>query len=273
MLIFHHIGKTAGTSLRNLLKRNYQPHELLELYGPNRGSVDWYRNFYHSLSATQKSSTKCIAAHSAHFIIPVLQGFQNATLENPANIRFQAFCLLRDPVDRIISWYYFARTVANKDKGGSGQVGRILNQFNWKIEDIYLNLGSGDETTSEQHKLFRHFFNGQARTILAPHISTEGLKYIYEPISDNLYEDKLWAILQNYYTVGTQEHYQESVKYFAHQFGWKDLVYVKENMTPARPKLSELPDDVIALIRAYNDLDTKLHNIYTKQFERVMDSG
>ena len=41
--------------------------------------------------------------------------------------------------------------------GGSGKVGRLLKQLNWKLEDIYLNLGDGDESTSEWHWLFIHF--------------------------------------------------------------------------------------------------------------------
>lgn len=93
MLIFHHIAKTAGSSLLEILRRNYQPHELLELYGPNRDSVDWYQTFYNSLTSTKKASIKCITAHTAHFIMPVL-----AKLEQP----FRVFCLLRDPVDRAI---------------------------------------------------------------------------------------------------------------------------------------------------------------------------
>jgi hypothetical protein len=251
MLIFHHIGKTAGTSLRTILKQNYQPHEFLELYGPNRGSIDWYRNFFQSLSPNQKSAIQCIAAHTAHFMIPVLEEEQQ---------RFQAFCLLRDSVDRAISWYHFARSVANKDSGGSGQVGRLLKQLNWKLEDIYLNLGDGDESTSERHWLFRHFFNGQARTLLAPHVSTKNLSYTKK--IDHFHQQKLTTILQNYYVVGTTEHYQQSIEHFAHRFGWKHLICTTENVTPARPKVTELPDEVIALIRAYNSLDTELHQTF-----------
>jgi len=262
MLIFHHIGKTAGTSLRTLLKKNYQPHELVELYGPNRGSIDWYRDFFHSLSTHQKSAIKCIAAHTAHFIIPVLEEEQrsfdrNAGFENSATIRFQVFCLLRDPVDRMISWYHFAKSVADADPGGSGQVGRVLKQLNWKLEDIYLNLGGGDESTSERHWLFRHFFNGQARTLLAPHVSTRSLGYVDGV--ERFYQQKLKNILQNYYVVGTTEHYQQSIEDFAHRFGWKHLDCVTENVTPVRPKVTELPEEVITLVRAYNGLDMELH--------------
>jgi hypothetical protein len=257
MLIFHHIGKNGGTSLRNIIKKNYPPNALLELYGPNRGSVEWYRNYYHSLEPIQKTSIQCIAAHTAHFMIPVLE-----ELAHP----FQVFCLLREPVDRVISWYHFALLVAETDNGGAGQVGRMLKQHNWGIEDIYLNLGGGAENDSEKHKLFRHFFNGQARTILAPHVATAGLKYISEP--PKFYEDKLWAIMQQYYIVGTQEHFKASIKNFARQFGWQDLSYTKENVTKTKPKVSELPTDVIALIQTYNQLDTQLHNKNQLLFEK-----
>jgi len=254
MLIFHHIGKNGGTSLRNILKKNYQAEELIELYGPNRGSVEWYRNYYHALSATQKSAIRCIAAHSAHFIIPVLE-----ELTQP----FQVFCLLRDPVDRVISWYHFALSMAESGKGGAGQVGKILKQLNWKVEDIYLNLGEGTENSSELHQTFKYFFNGQARTILAPHVSTNELKYLSAPSNDN--EDKVQNIMQQYYIVGIQERFKESVEYFAHQFGWKNLSYVKTNVSQTRQKLSELPEELVTLIRTYNNIDVKLHNFYIKK--------
>ncbi len=254
MLIFHHIGKTGGTSLRNIVKRNYPPGALQELYGPNRGSVDWYRHYYHALNAEQKSSIKCIAAHSAHFMIPVLE-----ELAHP----FQVFCLLRDPVDRVISWYHFALSVAETDNGGAGQVGRILKQRNWRIEDIYFNLGGGAENSSELHKCFKFFFNGQARTILAPHVATEGLTYT--ATFPHFYEDKLYAIIQQYYITGSQSRFKESVAYFAQRFGWQDISDVKENVTKTRAKLSELSKEITALIQKYNELDTKLHKISQKQ--------
>jgi hypothetical protein len=142
----------------------------------------------------------------------------------------------------------------------------VSTLIDWKIEDIYLNLGNGDETLSEQHQWFRLFFNGQARTILTPHVSTQGLRYLSGQSDYGFYEDKLQDILQNHYTVGIQEYFQESMEYFARKFGWKNLGNVVENVTQTRLKMGELSQDVIALIRAYNDLDVKLHNTYLKQY-------
>jgi len=257
MLIFHHIAKTAGTSLLNILKQNYQSHELLELYGPHRASVDWYQTFYNSLTCTQKASIKCIAAHTAHYVIPVLE-----QLEQP----FQVFCLLRDPVDRAISLYYFTNAL-RAEEGRGAKVGKAIRQLNWKIEDIYLNLGEGGETSSDLHELFKGYFNGQTRALLAPHIPTQGLRYTSEQTaSDSVYEGKLKAILQKHYSVGVQECYKESVEHFAHKFGWKEVKYLEENITPSRPKVSEMPEDVVELIRGYNYLDVKLQSAYLKQY-------
>ena len=138
--------------------------------------------------------------------------------------------------------------------------------MNWTIEDIYTNLGNGNEKSSDLHQLFKNFFNGQTRMILDPHIPTHNFVYSSEDALDIDYDNKLHNILDNYYTIGLQEYYNESVDMFSQVFGWRKLVYSKENITKFKPKVSELSDDTISLIRKYNQLDVKLHRKYSKQF-------
>ncbi len=167
VLIFHHIAKTAGTSMRRVVKANYKRGELLELYGPNRGSVDWYNDYYHSLPFRRKATIRCIAAHSAHYLIPVI--------DRP----FSVFSLLRDPVDRVISLYFFSKVLAKQGnaKGIGAKLGRKIERLGWDLEDIYLNVGEKNWESVEEYQLFAPFFNGQSRAILAPHRSTTDLPF------------------------------------------------------------------------------------------------
>jgi len=145
LLIFHHIQKTAGSSLANIIRENYAADEILGVF-PNQFSVDWYRKFYDSLSSERKISVRCIAAHSAHFIIPTLIEKQHP---------FQAFSLLRDPVYRAMSLYHFCKKRAFVGQARGAQKGRKIYELNWKIEDIYLNLGGGSEKSSDLHETFK----------------------------------------------------------------------------------------------------------------------
>jgi len=253
LLIFHHIPKTAGTSLRNIIENNYLPHEIVTTYGANRKSVDWYKKFYNSLTIEEKASIRCIAAHTVHFIIPVLIEQQHP---------FQVFCLLRDPVDRIVSLYHFCKKIPYTKSGGGAQKGQKIRELNWKIEDIYLNLGEGNENSSELHSIFKDFFNGQTRILLSPHVNTETLEYTR--ISQNFYEKQVKDILQKHYVVGVQEKFSESINLFAQKFGWKNLPNRRDNIGHYENKLSK---DVIELIRSYNAIDTKLHTDYFKAIQ------
>jgi len=247
LLIFHHIQKTAGSSLANIVRENYAKDEILGVF-PNQFSVDWYRKFYDSLSAEQRTSVRCIAAHSAHFIIPTLIEKQHP---------FQVFCLFRDPVDRALSLYHFCKKRAFVGQGRGAQKGKKIYELNWKIEDIYLNLGGGSEKSSELHEIFKEFFNYQTRSVLAPYINTEVFEYIQD--SQKIYEEQVDAILQKYYTVGVQEKFSESVELFAQKFGWKNLPDRRDNIGQYSNELSK---EVADLIRSYNALDSKIHRHY-----------
>lgn len=258
IIIFHHIPKAAGTSLRSILKKNYKSGRLLEPYGPGRESVAWYREYFQSLDYKQKQRLKCISAHTANFIIPVFLELRQ---------RFKAFCLLRDPVERVISLFYFSQSISETGKGRGAMAGKAIRRLKWNIEDIFLNLGEGGEKSSDLHEIFKDFFNGQVRILLAPHISTGDLLYTSKNTNESVYENKLHEILNNYYIIGLQEYYNRSVEYFSREFGWKHLVYNKDNITKSRPKVSELPDDVVSLIRAHNQLDINLHGNIKKRFD------
>ncbi|MEK7989480.1 MAG: hypothetical protein VSS52_000605 [Thiotrichaceae bacterium] len=243
IIIFHHIVKTAGTSLRFILKQNYQ---LWETYGANRDSLDWYSAFYQTLP----KQDVCIASHSAHFLIPILIEHQHP---------FQAFCLLRNPLQRVVSLYQFVLSIADIDSGRGGQTGRMIRELGWRLPDIYTQLGTGNPRQSELHELFKHFFNGQIYTLLAPHTDVEQLAFNATELS-NSQQQILDNILMRYYTVGVQEHYEASIQLLAQKFNWHTLPIVTENASTAPPLI--LPIEIQKLILKHNQLDAALHQKY-----------
>jgi len=248
IVIYHHIAKTGGTSLRKVVQANYKGRTLLELYGPNRGSVDWYQRFYHALSYKQKAEIQCIAAHSAHYIIPII--------DRP----FRVFTLIRDPVDRVISLYYFTRGLAKKGVGKGAQIGQALEALGWDLADIYLHVGVEQDAAPEYRQLFAPFFNGQTRAILGPHVDTAAMPIVAGAPEELMpYYNKLNDVLAQHYELGVTELYALSVRYFAQVFGWRRLFFVHKNRTKTRPKVQEFSDETIAMIRTFNQLDVTLH--------------
>jgi len=220
VVIFHHIAKTGGTSLRKVVQANYKGKALLELYGPGRGSVAWYDEHYHALSRRRKAEIQCIAAHSAHFIIPVI--------DRP----FQVFTLLRDPVDRVISLYYFTKILAKSGAGRGAEIGQELERLGWDLEAIYVNIGLKQGGSPEQRLLFAPFFNGQSRAILKPHadvatsLIVKGVPEKVAPLRA-LLDD----VIQRHYVTGVTEAYEPSVRYFARVFGWRRIFFEQKNKT------------------------------------------
>jgi hypothetical protein len=98
-LVFIHIPKTAGTSLRKLIQENYQADEIFYIYTKkdNYTTLGDLKN----LTKTEKQRFKVFIGH-VHFDKSLFDGI------NPLYVTF-----LRDPVARVIS--YYNHIMANRD--------------------------------------------------------------------------------------------------------------------------------------------------------------
>lgn len=262
LAIFHHIQKTAGASLRLVVKANHAPGELLESYGAPYDN-GWYGLWWRSFSDGERDALRCVAGHTANHLMPAL--------ERP----FKVFCLLRDPVDRVISLYHYLLQRNEYMKGQAPQPGRLsrgvvgeIERREWSIEDIYEHLGGGEPSDSPLHRKFWPFFNGQTRAVAMPHLPVRRLPYAEgsPPDADADYE-RVLEIMDRHYAVGVQDDLEESMRRFADEFGWADRFAARTNVTEGRPRRDDVPEHVRSMIRAYNRLDADLHERYASSFQ------
>jgi Sulfotransferase family len=244
LLVFTHIRKTAGTSLRRSIAANYSHARYRHLFmrvpktaeeGPLH---DWYRELYHErLVQKERARLVCIASHSANYLLPAL--------DRP----YRVITMLRDPVDRVLSRYYF--------------FGR---EPEWSLKDIYTKPGKARQALA--------FFNGQSRALLEPHFDLSELPPTLEqPPDANLWRARLFSTLSaNGYLVGIQERFEESVQRFAAALGWRHAIVSESRVNRTRPETIELDEKTHDLILRANWLDVELYRHFAENFGSLDDS-
>jgi hypothetical protein len=217
ILIFQHIPKTAGSTLRSILKKHYKSDEICIA---NRDEMITKLN---GLSEDELEKIKCLNGH-------VLFGIH----EQLSNRPFEYYTMLRDPVEHVISEYYF-----------------ILRKPNNLSHDIVKNMSFEEFNTSEQ-------FKGRTSNRQTFFVSG-GVENDIKLAKENL---------ENYYSVvGITEMFEESVYLIGQELGWKNYRYKKKNVTKKRPLREDFPQEVIEMILKKNELDVELYHFGKKLLE------
>jgi hypothetical protein len=239
VLIFNHVPKTSGATLGYSLRRLYGPDAVIALYGIERRRDAWFREWFATIPSRARSRLQCVAGHEVALLVPLL--------DEPPRI----FSLLRDPVDRAISLYTFLTT--RYDAGiDMSPAAADIRERGWSLADIYRNADTAPPRLAD-------FFNAQVRRLTLPYRID---RFPFAPIAPADVPDDMTQLQQTldaFYTLGVQERHDASVARFARTFGWGDLRTDMANVTPGRCAVTDLPADVVDLIRSYNQLDIALH--------------
>ena len=208
--IFIHIPKTGGTTINCVMNKTQW-----------QTKPDF--NYRHIIYETKRSNSKDI--------------FSPLNYDKYNN--YNLFMLLRNPIDRLISEYYFI-----KDRP----------EFMSLIKPVPRNLKEYIKSKQTQNYMIG-FLIGKRM-------------YDTDLVNEDDYELVINTINSLNINVGIFEEYAKSLNYFSSITGvkWPKNIDVKR-ITLNRPKLENVQNDIIKLIEQNNSLDFKLYNYCLKKFQ------
>jgi hypothetical protein len=240
VVVFQHTPKTSGTSMQELIKANY-PHATVDdiRHGPldQDAMRQWWRDWLAALGPEGRADLLYLGGHDFSYALEFL--------DRPT----KAMTMLRDPVDRAISRWYF---IGDKRTDAPELEEYVFPYFLERFREL------GYVTP---------WFNPQSRALLQAHYDLSGFEATFGPPPDaDLWRERLRTTLERY-VVGVQDAFEQSVDLFAHEFGWSELTIRAMKVNRYRPRAVALSRDEVDLVRAANWLDVEIHERYARGFD------
>jgi hypothetical protein len=220
-LIFLHLPKSGGSTLQEIIVRQYMCGFGFRITG-DRNQLRAFR----SLPEETRAKFDLVHGH-VHFGI-------HQWLPDPATY----ITMLRDPVDRVISHYYF---VLNHP---THYIYKVIKERNLSLKDY--------GTSKPTHEID----NDMVRWLTAKEHNEVKLG----KVSRAMVEEAKWNLANAISCFGLVDRFDESLACFQRTFGWKDVGYRERvNANPDRPPKAEIPQDTIDAIAEANRYDVELY--------------
>jgi hypothetical protein len=152
--------------------------------------------------------------------------------------------VLREPVDRVISAFYFMRSYMLHPSYWQ------FRRDNWTLED-FVRRSPRENVQSK---------------ILA------GVEY-NSPCTEEIFEQAKENVFRHFSLVGLSERFEESLALMKLRFGWKLQRYSRFNVTRTRPTKRDLPQSTLDLIVEKNSFDLALYEFAAKLFEDAVNKN
>jgi|ERR1700693_2629734 len=223
-LLFLHIPKTAGSTMYKVLGRQYSQAETLRLESSQIAQ-------FKTLPAAQRGRYRLIEGHlyfGFHRCIPGASTY---------------FTFLRRPVERVLSFYYYARSTPD--------------------HYLYPQLANErlDLRTVLARELTPELRNGQTRQLAGDEWEDP------QRVVTRAALERAKANLTHFRVVGLLEEFDASLLLLRRALGWHLPFYVKENVTKEKPDETFLDPETRGLIGDANGLDLELYDYARVLFE------
>ena len=224
LFIHLHIPKTGGTTLRDIIQRQYQSEKILMI-----PKLDESEDILKEVSTSQINQLKLIQGHLKYGI------------HNHFHRRAKYFAIIRDPINRVLSTYYYVLSQKNNPQNLSTSNNQMT------IYD-YVQSGVNPFLINGQTQLI----SGKTGNIDNPIIKSEEL---FSLAKENIANDFLF--------LGITEMFDETILILKNMLGWHMPYYSIANRTKKKPNYDAVNPTIISFIKEHNQLDIKLYN-FTK---------
>ncbi|MDZ7657530.1 MAG: sulfotransferase family 2 domain-containing protein [Sulfurimicrobium sp.] len=228
-IVFVHIPKTGGMTFYSMIREIYRPSELHKI-NPAAESIETYKN----LPRARKDRLKAIYGHMDYGLRDLL----------PADSAYVT--LMRHPVERVISHFYYVRRTENDPRHELAMHSSLYDWVaNCKLEEME---------------------NGQTRKLSG---MAAGVKF--GECSTEVLAQAKTNIARDFALVGITERYDETYLLMSRIFGWPIKNYPSINVAKWKPGQSEIPAKTLRLIEKFNALDMELYDYATRLFAKKIE--
>lgn len=226
-LVFLHIPKAGGSTLQDYILSHYPGGRFYRFTGDTQQWLD-----FPSIPEDERALYDALAGH-VHFGV-------HRHLPDPSTY----ITMLRDPVDRVVSHYYFVLA------DPTHYLYPVVAGRNYTLLEFAL--------TRVTHELD----NDQVRWLTEPH------HFDVEQVTRSLLDEAKWNLEHGIACFGLMERFDQSLRCFEAAFGWDHRpVPEKKNVNRERPPLSEIDPAALEVIREANRFDVELYEFAKALFE------
>jgi hypothetical protein len=222
ILIFTHIPRTGGTTLRTIIRRQYPTESVLMLPWPRSGLER-----FHDIPAGPRSQLEAILGHRMWGVHEEL------------SVAARYITLLHDPVDRVISFYYWVRSLPGHDLHNCA--------MEMSLEDFVRSgiLQAIDEQT--------RYISGRI-----------------DSSSEDALEIARHNLTHEYLAFGLREHFDASVLLFRKRLGWRSVAYERQGQVHGRLARDAISERTLRIIEERNAFDLRLYAFAVERFGEMV---
>ncbi len=229
-IIFVHLPKCGGTTLNRLIEWEYSPTRVFSI---DPSFFRWSYRRVLRLSQRRLARMRAFQGHmpfGLHRILP-----QKATY----------LTVLREPVDRGISEYYYA-------------LSRVVHPEHRTIKRLSL----------DEYVQLTPYANVQTKLLAG---QDPGYDFLSGECDEIIFNRAKRNLAEHFSLVGLTERFEETLALARILFGWKIDNYSSFNVTKGRPSKAEIPSEIQRVIEERYGYDVQLYEYAVKLFERSVE--